>query len=132
MMLGIVYVLLFLAIVIALMGIANTLSLAIHERTRELGLLRAVGQSRRQLRSMVRWESVIIALFGTVGGLGLGVFLGWALVQAASAGGFGTFAAPVGRLAIILVAGAVAGILAGVGPARRAAKLDVLAAIATS
>jgi putative ABC transport system permease protein len=131
MMLGIVYVLLFLAIVIALMGIANTLSLAIHERTRELGLLRAVGQSRRQLRSMVRGESVIIALFGTVGGLGLGVFLGWALVQAASAAGFATFAAPSGQLAVVLVAGAVAGVLAGIGPARRAAKLDVLAAIAT-
>ncbi|HEX2118250.1 MAG TPA: ABC transporter permease, partial [Acidimicrobiales bacterium] len=132
MMLGIVYVLLFLAILIALMGIANTLSLAIHERTRELGLLRAVGQTRGQLRSMVRWESVIIALFGTVGGLGLGVFLGWALVQAASAAGFATFAAPAGQLAVVLVAGAVAGVLAGVGPARRAAKLDVLDAIATS
>lgn len=125
MMLGIVYVLLFLAIVIALMGIANTLSLAVHERTRELGLLRAVGQSRRQLRSMVRWESVIIALFGTAGGLVLGVFLGWALVQAASA----TFAAPAGQLAVVLVAGAAAGVLAGLGPARRAARLDVLAAI---
>ena len=132
MMLGIVYVLLFLAIVIALMGIANTLSLAIHERTRELGLLRAVGQSRRQLRSMVRWESVIIALFGTAGGLVLGVFLGWALVQAASAAGFATFAAPAGQLAVVLVAGAVAGVLAGVGPARRAARLDVLAAISAS
>ena len=131
MMLGIVYVLLFLAIVIALMGIANTLSLAVHERTRELGLLRAVGQTRGQLRSMVRWESVIIALFGTVGGLGLGVFLGWALVQAASAAGLATFAAPAGQLAVVLVAGAVAGVLAGVGPARRAAKLDVLTAIAT-
>jgi putative ABC transport system permease protein len=131
MMLGIVYVLLFLAILIALMGIANTLSLAIHERTRELGLLRAVGQSRRQLRSMVRWESVIIALFGTAGGLVLGVFLGWALVQAASAAGFATFAAPAGQLAVVLVAGAVAGVLAGLGPARRAARLDVLAAIAT-
>jgi putative ABC transport system permease protein len=132
MMLGIVYVLLFLAIVIALMGIANTLSLAIHERTRELGLLRAVGQSRRQLRSMVRWESVIIALFGTAGGLVLGVFLGWALVQAASAAGFATFAAPLGQLAMVLVAGAVAGVVAGLGPARRAARLDVLAAIATA
>jgi putative ABC transport system permease protein len=131
MMLGIVYVLLFLAILIALMGIANTLSLAIHERTRELGLLRAVGQSRRQLRSMVRWESVIIAVFGTAGGLVLGVFLGWALVQAASAAGFATFAAPAGQLAVVLVAGAVAGVLAGLGPARRAARLDVLAAIAT-
>jgi putative ABC transport system permease protein len=131
MMLGIVYVLLFLAIVIALMGIANTLSLAIHERTRELGLLRAVGQSRRQLRSMVRWESVIIALFGTVGGLAFGVFLGWTLVQAASAAGFATFAAPAGQLAVVLMAGAVAGVLAGLGPARRAAKLDILTAIAT-
>ena len=130
MMLGIVYVLLFLAIVIALMGIANTLSLAIHERTRELGLLRAVGQSRRQLRSMVRWESVIIALFGTAGGLVLGLFLGWALVQAASAAtGLATFAAPAGQLAVVLVAGAVAGVLAGLGPARRAARLDVLGAI---
>ena len=132
MMLGIVYVLLLLAIVIALMGIANTLSLAIHERTRELGLLRAVGQSRRQLRAMVRWESVIIALFGTAGGLVLGVFLGWALVQAASAGGFATFSAPAGQLAVVLVAGAVAGVLAGLGPARRAARLDVLAAMAAS
>jgi putative ABC transport system permease protein len=131
MMLGIVYVLLFLAVLIALTGIANTLSLAVHERTRELGLLRAVGQSRRQLRSMVRWESVIIALFGTVGGLALGVFLGWALVQAASASGFATFAAPAGQVAVVLVAGAVAGLLAGLGPARRAARLDVLAAIAT-
>ncbi len=131
MMLGIVYVLLFLAIVIALMGIANTLSLAIHERTRELGLLRAVGQSRRQLRSMVRWESVIIALFGTAGGLALGVFLGWALVRAASAAGFATFTAPAGQLAVVLVAGPVAGVLAGLGPARRAAKLDLLIAIAT-
>ncbi|MGI8810214.1 MAG: ABC transporter permease [Acidimicrobiales bacterium] len=132
MMLGIVYVLLFLAIVIALMGIANTLSLAIHERTRELGLLRAVGQTRRQLRSMVRWESVIIALFGTAGGLGLGVFLGWALVQAASAEGFATFAAPAGQLVVVLVAGAVAGVLAGVGPVRLGAQLDVLRAIGTS
>jgi len=129
MMLGIVYVLLFLAIVIALMGIANTLSLAIHERTRELGLLRAVGQTRRQLRSMVRCESVIIALFGTIGGLGLGVFLGWALVHAASAEGFATFAAPSGQLTVVLAAGAVAGVLAGLGPARRAARLDVLKAI---
>ena len=130
MMLGIVYVLLFLAIVIALMGIANTLSLAIHERTRELGLLRAVGQTRGQLRSMVRWESVIVALFGTVGGLALGVFLGWALVQAASAEGLATFAAPAGQLLVVLAAGAVAGVLAGIRPAARAARLDILAAIA--
>ena len=129
-MLGIVYVLLALAIVIALMGIANTLSLAVHERTRELGLLRAVGQTRAQVRSMVRWESVIIAVFGTVGGLGLGIFLGWALVRAAMQDTTAAFAAPFGQLAIVLAAGAVAGVLAGFRPARRAAKLGVLQAIA--
>jgi putative ABC transport system permease protein len=133
MMLGLIYVMLGLAIVIALMGIANTLSLSIHERTRELGLLRAVGQTRRQLRSMIRWESVIIAVFGTLGGLGLGVFLGWGLVQAASSGEFNisVFEAPVGQLVIVLVVGAIAGVLAGVRPARRAARLDILEAIAT-
>jgi putative ABC transport system permease protein len=128
--LGIVYVLLLLAILIALMGIANTMSLAIHERSRELGLLRAVGLTRSQVRSMVRWESVIIALFGTAGGLGLGVFLGWALVQAASSGEALTFAAPVGQLVVVLLAGAAAGVLAALRPARRAARLDILSAIA--
>ena len=82
--LGLVYVMLALAIIIALMGIANTLTLSIHERTRELGLLRAVGQSRRQTRAMIRWESVLIAVFGTIGGALLGLFLGWALVTASS------------------------------------------------
>ncbi|MFL6072347.1 MAG: ABC transporter permease, partial [Mycobacteriales bacterium] len=129
-LLGIVYVMLALAILIALAGIANTLSLSIHERTRELGLLRAVGATRRQVRAMVRGESVIVALFGTVGGLGLGLFLGWALVRAASSV-TGTFAAPVGQLVIVLLVGAVAGVLAGLRPARRAAKLNVLSALAT-
>ncbi|MGH9236311.1 MAG: FtsX-like permease family protein, partial [Acidimicrobiales bacterium] len=133
MMLGIIYALLALAIFIALMGIANTLSLAIHERTRELGLLRAVGQTRGQVRSMVRWESVVIATFGAVTGIALGVFLGWALVQAVgtASGGLGVFALPADRLGVVLVVGAIAGVLAGLRPARRAARLDVLAAIAT-
>jgi putative ABC transport system permease protein len=132
MMLTIIYALLALAIIIALMGIANTLSLSIHERTRELGLLRAVGETRAQVRSMVRWESVVIATFGAVGGIGLGMFLGWALVQGvgAASGGLGVFALPVGRLAIVLVVGGAAGVLAGLRPARRAARLDVLQAIA--
>jgi putative ABC transport system permease protein len=133
-MLAVVYALLALAIVIALMGIANTLSLSIHERTRELGLLRAVGQSRRQLRSMVRGESSIVALFGTVGGLGLGCFLGWAFLLAMSdseLGGSPVFAVPVGQLALIVVLGAVVGLVAALRPARRAARLDVLDAIAT-
>jgi putative ABC transport system permease protein len=131
MVLGLIYVLLLLAIVIATMGIANTLSLSIYERTRELGVLRAVGQTRGQLRSMVRWESVIVSTFGAVGGLGVGVFLGWALVRAASSsGGIGTFALPAGQLVVVLALGAVVGILAALRPARRAAKLNVLAALA--
>ena len=130
--LGIVYVLLALAIVIALFGIANTLSLSIFERTRELGLLRALGETRQQLRASLRWESVIIALFGTVGGLGLGVFLGWALADAVDiAQGITTFTAPPAQLVVILVVGGLAGILAALRPARRAARLPMLAAITT-
>jgi putative ABC transport system permease protein len=130
--LGIVYVLLALSIIIALMGIANTLSLSIHERSRELGLLRAIGQTRGQLRAMVRLESVLIAVFGTVGGIGLGLFLAWGLVstldqlvQTAT-----VFSAPVAQLWVIALIGAVAGVLAATRPARRAARLDVLGAIA--
>jgi putative ABC transport system permease protein len=133
-LLGVVYVMLALAIVIALLGIANTLSLSVYERTRELGLLRAVGATRSQVRSMVRWESVIVAVFGTAGGLGLGLFLGWALVRAAAKGGTGTgtFSAPIAQLVIIVLVGAIAGVLAAIRPARRAARLNVLDAIMAS
>lgn len=133
MMLTLVYALLALAVLIALLGIANTLTLAIHERTRELGLLRAVGQTRAQLRAMVRWESVLVAAFGTAGGLALGAFLGWVLVEAsdgASDSAF-AFAIPPVRLAVVALVGLAAGALAGLRPARRAARLDVLRAIAT-
>ncbi|WP_406128915.1 ABC transporter permease [Streptomyces canus] len=133
MMLTLVYALLALAVLIALLGIANTLTLAIHERTRELGLLRAVGQTRSQLRAMVRWESVLVAAFGTVGGLALGAFLGWVLVEAsdgASDSAF-AFAMPPLQLAVVALVGLAAGALAGLRPARRAARLDVLRAIAT-
>jgi putative ABC transport system permease protein len=131
-MLIVVYALLGLAIVIAVMGIANTISLAVHERTRELGLLRAVGQTRRQTRTMVRWESVMTALFGTIGGIVLGTFLGWGMVKSiGESEGIGTFAFPVQPLVIVLVLGAAAGVLAATRPARRAAKLDVLTAIAS-
>ncbi len=130
--LGLVYVLLALAILIALMGVANTLSLSIHERTREIGLLRAVGQTRAQARAMIRGESVIIAVFGTVGGVALGTFLGWAVVASSSTAALGVFAVPPLQLAVFLVAGAAAGVLAGIRPGRRAARLDVLAAIAAT
>ncbi|MFG3516218.1 ABC transporter permease [Streptomyces bobili] len=133
MMLTLVYALLALAVLIALLGIANTLTLAVHERTRELGLLRAVGQTRSQLRAMVRWESVLVAAFGTAGGLLLGTFLGWVLVRAsdgASDSAF-AFALPPAQLAVVALVGLAAGALAGLRPARRAARLDVLRAIAT-
>jgi putative ABC transport system permease protein len=129
--LGVVYALLVLAIVIALMGIANTLSLSIHERTRELGLLRAVGQLRSQMRSTVRWESVIVAVFGTLIGVGLGLFLGWALVEVVGAStGLGSVAVPVTQLVVIGLLGALAGVVAAIRPARRAARMNVLTAVA--
>lgn len=131
-MLTFVYGMLAIAILIALMGIANTLSLSIHERTRELGLLRAVGQTRRQVRSAVRWESVIVAVFGTIGGIGLGTFLAWGLMRALAADeGFGDFAVPTTSLAIVVGLAIVAGVAAAWRPARRAARTDILTAIAT-
>ncbi len=130
--LTIVYVLLILAIIIALMGIANTLSLSVYERTRELGLLRAVGQTRGQLRAMVRWESVIVAVFGTVGGVLVGLFLGWGLLEVTSDSQNipAPYTVPVAQVIGVLVVGAIVGVLAGWRPARRAAKLDVLEAVA--
>ena len=130
-LLAIVYVFLALAILIAFMGIANTLSLSLRERTRELGLLRAVGLTRSQLRSTVRWESVIIAGFGALGGIAVGVLVGWGLTRSFSGDlPLDVFSAPAGRLLLIAAAGAVAGILAAVRPARRAAKMPVLSALA--
>jgi putative ABC transport system permease protein len=131
--LAVIYVMLVLAVVIALMSIATTLSLSIHERTRELGLLRAVGQSRRQLRTMVRGEALVVAAYGTVGGLGLGAVLGWALTRAVSEEeGFRfVFSLPVGQLLVVAAVGVTVGLLASLRPARRAAKLDILQALAT-
>ena len=131
--LAVIYGLLVIAVLIALMGIANTMSLSIHERTRELGLLRAVGQTRGQTRSMVRWESVIVAVFGTLTGVVLGVVAGWGLLRTMSeAEGVTTpLTVPVGQLAAVVGIGALAGVLAGHRPARRAGRMDVLQAIAT-
>jgi putative ABC transport system permease protein len=130
--LGLVYVMLALAILIALMGVANTLSLSIHERTRELGLLRALGQTRAQARGMIRWESVIVAAFGTVGGVLLGTFLGWAVVRSSSSATLGVFSAPPAQLVLFLVLGVLTGIAAGIRPARRAARMNALTAIAAA
>ncbi len=128
--LGLVYVMLALAIIIALLGISNTLSLSLHERTRELGLLRAVGQTRRQTRSMVRWESVVVSVLGTLLGMVAGTFAGWALVRASGSGTLIATSVPITQLAVFVVIGAIAGVLAGIRPAQRASRLDVLAALA--
>jgi putative ABC transport system permease protein len=129
MLLGLVYVMLLLAIAIALMGIANTLALSVHERTRELGLLRAVGATRRQVRAIVRGESVIVAGIGTAAGLVAGFLLAVALVVIT---GIDAFAVPPGSLVAVAVVGVLAGVLAAVRPARRAARLDLPRALATT
>ena len=128
-MLNLVYALLALAIIIALLGIGNTLALSIFERTRELGVLRAVGMTRRQLRSTIRWESVITALQGTVLGLLIGVFFGWALVLAMKDQGLPVFSVPIRFLVLTVVAAGLAGVVAAIMPSRRAAKLNILQAV---
>ncbi|MCB0958425.1 MAG: FtsX-like permease family protein [Acidimicrobiales bacterium] len=127
-----VYGMLALSIVIALIGIANTLSLSTIERTHELGLLRAVGQSRGQTRAMVRWESVLIAVLGTVLGLVAGLGAAWALIASAGPDSLLVFATPTGALAVVAVLGGLAGVVASLRPAARAARLDPLAAIAAT
>jgi putative ABC transport system permease protein len=128
-LLGLVTAMLFLAVVIALFGIANTLSLSIFERTRELGLLRAVGMGRTQVKRMIRWESVIIAILGALFGIAIGIFFGWALQQALAPEGITEFVLPVGQLVFFLILAALAGVVVALLPARRAAKLNVLEAI---
>jgi putative ABC transport system permease protein len=129
--LNLIYALLALAVIIALLGIANTLALSIFERTRELGLLRAVGMTRAQVRATVRWESVIISLLGTTLGLVIGTSFGWVMVKALEGEGLNTFTVPTTQLAVVVAIAAVAGVVAAVLPARRAAKLDVLEAISS-
>ncbi|HMJ75204.1 MAG TPA: FtsX-like permease family protein [Iamia sp.] len=129
-MLMLVYVLLALSIGIALMGIANTISLSTLERKHELGLLRAVGQTRRQVRSMVRWEAVMVSSLGTLAGLAVGVG-GGAMVMRSAGDDFNTVAIPIGTLIVVVLIGAAAGVLASARPAARAAKTDVLTAIAS-
>ncbi|HYF26941.1 MAG TPA: FtsX-like permease family protein [Baekduia sp.] len=126
-LLGLIYALLSLAVVVSLFGIVNTLYLSITERTRELGLLRAVGTTRKQVKRMIRGEAAIIALIGSVLGLGLGVLL--ALLVGQAIDGF-TITIPVVSLLVVLVLGGLAGVLAAIWPARRAARMDVLQALA--
>jgi len=127
-----VTVLLGLAVLIALFGIVNTLALSVFERTHEIGLLRAVGMSRRQLRRTIRYESAIISTFGAVLGLALGGAFGWAIVTAMGDLGVTELAVPAGRLGVYLVVGGLMGVVAGLWPAWRAARMNVLGAIATT
>jgi len=130
-LLGLVYALLGLAIVIALIGIVNTLMLSVFERTHEIGLLRAVGMRRRQIRAMIRSESVILALFGAVVGIVVGTALGVAFAHSLAQQGISDIVVPVSTLIVFLVLSALLGLGAASWPARRAARLDVLAAIAS-
>jgi putative ABC transport system permease protein len=128
-LLGLVYALLSLAVIVSLFGIVNTLALSIHERTRELGMLRAVGMSRRQVRTMVRYEAVITALIGAILGTVLGVVFAALVSRPLADEGFG-LSYPIPTLIMLLVLAAVAGVIAAIGPARRASRLDVLRALA--
>ncbi len=130
-LLGLVYALLALAVVIALIGIVNTLMLSVFERTHEIGLLRAVGMKRRQVRVMIRAESVILAVFGAIIGIIVGTALGAAFSASLKQQGITDVVIPGSSLLIFLVLSVVLGLGAASWPARRAAKLDVLRAIAT-
>jgi putative ABC transport system permease protein len=130
-LLGLVYALLALAVLIALIGIVNTLMLSVFERTHEIGLLRAVGMRRRQIRAMIRSESVILSVFGAIIGVMVGTALGVVFAASLKAQGITDIVVPVGSLVLFLVLSAVLGLGAATWPARRAAKLDVLAAIAS-
>jgi putative ABC transport system permease protein len=124
--LNILYVLLALSVIVSLFGIVNTLMLTVFERTREIGMLRAIGMTRRQVRRMIRQESVITALIGGTLGIALGVILGALLVARVD---FIDFTLPVGQLVIFALAAIVVGILAAIFPARRAARLNILQAL---
>lgn len=130
-MLTLVYALLALAVVIALIGIANTIALSTVERTKEIGLLRAVGMTRPQLRASVRWESLLIALLGTSMGLAIGLFLGWSMVEALRSEGITELAIPYFEMVVVAALAAIAGVLASIRPAAKAARLPILDAVAS-
>ena len=127
-LLGLIYALLALAIIVSLFGIANTLALSIHERTRELGMLRAIGMSRRQVRTMIRYEAVITALIGALLGMVIGIVFAALIAQPLKDEGF-VLSYPIPTLIALLVFAAVAGVIAAIAPARRASRLDVLKAL---
>jgi len=126
--LSILYVLLALSVLISLVGVVITLYLAVYERTREIGMMRAIGSTRRQIRSMIRFESVITCAIGGTVGMVVGLLLGFVIVRGLSGEGL-SFSAPIGTLVLVLVLAVIAGLLAAIFPARRAAKLRPLEAL---
>jgi putative ABC transport system permease protein len=129
--LGLVTALLGLALAVAVVGIWNTLALSVYERTHEIGLLRAVGMARRQVRAMIRWEAMLVAVFGALLGIAVGIFFGWAMVHALSGIGISVLSIPAVQLAIYVVIAGVLGVVAALVPAWQAGRLNVLRAIAT-
>jgi putative ABC transport system permease protein len=130
-LLALVTLLILLAVIVAFVGVVNTLALGVIERTREIGLLRAIGMSRRQIGRMVVIESFLITLFGLTLGLAMGLIFGVLLQQVLKTEGLQTLAIPAERIAIVALVIAIAGVVAAIWPARRAAKLNMLRAIAT-
>jgi len=128
----VIYGLLIISIAIAVLGIANTMALSVFERTREFGLLRAVGMSKKMLKRSIRWEAVIVAVFGAVLGIVVGVPLGAAVTFALPESFVTTIVVPYNTIVTVLIAAIVVGVVAAIGPARRAAKLDVLEAISAT
>jgi putative ABC transport system permease protein len=131
-LLTLINALLALSVLIAVLGVVNTLVLSVIERTRELGLLRALGMDRRQVRRMVRLESVVISMYGAALGIGLGIVLGLALITVLHSQGLVATAVPVPLLVLGLVLGGLIGLVAATIPARRAGRLNVLDAISTT
>jgi putative ABC transport system permease protein len=128
-LLNLIYALLSLAVIVSLFGIVNTLALSIHERTRELGMMRAIGMSQRQVRQLIRYEAAITALIGAILGSVLGLVFAALVSRPLADEGF-VLSFPVVTLIVLLVLAALAGVVAAIGPARRAAKIDVLDALA--
>jgi putative ABC transport system permease protein len=132
MVVNVIYLMLALSVLIAAVGIVITLVLSVYERRRELGLVRAVGMTRKQVRSSVRWESVITAFLGTLQGIGIGLLLGYAIVVALRSQGLNSFTVPWGAIVTVVILAFIIGIVAAIYPAYRATKVDILDAIATT
>jgi putative ABC transport system permease protein len=128
-LLGLVIGLMLLSVIVAFVGVVNILGLSVIERGDELGLLQALGMTRQQARQMVRWESVIITMLGTVVGLALGTLFGWLGVRVLRNEGLGIFSVPLEQIAVAVVVMLISGVLASVLPARRASRADVLRAV---